>query len=246
MRPTVVGWRRCSPGVEAVVAATRPRPGQENVVAETTTALLDAAVRILFIGGAGPLLSPAGGLTLDDPAYVPTEWRDAAAASVVQLETCRTHSADWTYLSPPAIPEPGVSTGHYRRGRSTLLTDAHGISRIFAEDLATAVLDELEIPAGKGISRSRGEVGRSAEIVRVVFGPLRERVGRTTRDFRDDGRHLRRRGGSGLPCRQDRVNTDRRHGLAELDACLFDRDPLEGDLATGGRTDVPYLLPDGQ
>ena len=53
----------------------------------------------------------------------------------------------------------------------------------------------------------------------MVFGPLRERVGGTTGDVRNDGRHLWRCGGSGLPCRQDRVDTDRRHGLAEFGAC---------------------------
>jgi len=80
----------------------------------------------------------------------------------------------------------------------------------------------------------------------VVFGPLRERVGWTAGDVRDDGRYLRRCGGSGLPGGQDRVDTDWRHGLAEFGACLVDRDRLEGDLATGGRTDVAYLLLDGQ
>ncbi|RPE46999.1 hypothetical protein EDD90_10412 [Streptomyces sp. Ag109_O5-1] len=33
-----------------------------------------------------------------------------AAASAAQLEACRTHPADWTYLSPPALLEPGIRT----------------------------------------------------------------------------------------------------------------------------------------
>jgi putative NADH-flavin reductase len=132
-------------GVDAVVAATRPRPGHEAEAGPTTRALLDAALaartRILVVGGAAPLRSPNGGLVLDDNRYVPTHIRPIAAASVQQFEVCQTHAADWVYLSPPALLEPGERTGSYRRGRDELLGE-----RISAEDLAVAVLDELEQP----------------------------------------------------------------------------------------------------
>ncbi|TLG09878.1 NAD-dependent epimerase/dehydratase family protein [Nocardia cyriacigeorgica] len=137
-------------GVDAVVAATRPAPGQENTVTATTTALLDAAeaagTRILVVGGAAPLRVPGhpDRIVLDDTDYVPAHIRPIAAASVAQLEACRAHRADWTYLSPPALLEPGTRTGQYRRGTTTLLTEADGASRISAEDFAVAVLDELE------------------------------------------------------------------------------------------------------
>lgn len=139
-------------GTDAIVAATRPAPGHEHTVARTTTALLDAAMtartRILVVGGAAPLRIPGhpDRLVLDSPQYVPQEWRTLAAASAVQLDTCRTHPANWVYLSPPAVLEPGRRTGTYRRGTTTLITTADGTSRISAEDLAVAVLDELEIP----------------------------------------------------------------------------------------------------
>lgn len=142
-------------GVDAVVAATRPPVGREHTIAATTTALLDAAAkagtRLLVIGGAGPLEVPGrpGRLVLDDPAYVPPRWRTVAAASSAQLAACRAHEADWTYLSPPAVLEPGPRTGAYRRGTTTLLTTEDGASRIAAEDLAVAVLDELERPCGE-------------------------------------------------------------------------------------------------
>ncbi|GAB2884739.1 hypothetical protein GCM10022245_20270 [Streptomyces mayteni] len=61
-----------------------------------------------------------------------------------QVVACRAHSADWAYLSPPALLAPGRRTGTYRRGTTTLLVDAEGVSRVSAEDLAVAVLDELE------------------------------------------------------------------------------------------------------
>jgi putative NADH-flavin reductase len=134
-------------GADAVVAAARPAPGEEHTVAATTTALLDAAgTRILVVGGAAPLRVPGGGLVLDDPRYVPPEYRAIASASAAQLEVCRAHPADWVYLSPPAVLEPGARTGVYRRGTTTLLVRPDGSSRISAEDLAAAVVDELENP----------------------------------------------------------------------------------------------------
>ncbi|MFX0577185.1 NAD(P)-dependent oxidoreductase [Nocardia nepalensis] len=143
--------RACN-GVDAIVMATRPAPGQENTVTTTTTALLDAALRvrsrILVVGGAAPLQIPGhpDRLVVDSPKYVPQQFRTIAAASAAQLDTCRMHPADWVYLSPPALLEPGPRTGKYRRGTTTLITAADGASRISAEDLAVAVLDELENP----------------------------------------------------------------------------------------------------
>jgi putative NADH-flavin reductase len=138
--------------VEAAVAATRPAPGREHTAAPTTTALLDAAAaagaRLLVVGGAAPLRVPGhrDRFVLDAPEYVPPAVRTIAAASTAQLAACRTHPADWTYLSPPALMESGPRTGAYRRGTTTLLVTPDGASRISAEDLAVAVLDELETP----------------------------------------------------------------------------------------------------
>lgn len=137
-------------GADAVVVATRPGPGQEQTVAATTKALLDVAaehgIRVLVVGGAAPLRNPGdpGRLVLDSPEYVPASIRAVAGASVAQLEACREHPAAWVYLSPPALLEPGSRTGTYRRGTTTLLVDPAGNSRISAEDLAVAILDELE------------------------------------------------------------------------------------------------------
>ncbi len=139
-------------GADAIVAATRPAAGQEHTVTATTAALLDAATntgtRILVVGGAAPLRVPGHPerLVLDSPEYVPAHIRTIAAASVAQWEACRAHPADWVYLSPPALLEPGQRTGNYRRGTTTLITGADATSRISAEDLAVAVLDELENP----------------------------------------------------------------------------------------------------
>lgn len=135
---------------DAVVLSVRAVPGEPEVLQEVTATVLAAApagTRVLVIGGAGPLRCPndANALVVDDSEYVPPKWRAVAMASIVQLRTCEGYPAtDWTYVSPPAVLEPGVRTGHYRRGTDTLLTAPDGSSRISAEDLAVAVLDELE------------------------------------------------------------------------------------------------------
>ncbi|MFF3318911.1 NAD(P)-dependent oxidoreductase [Streptomyces sp. NPDC003035] len=140
-------------GADAVVGATRPAPGSESTVTATTAALLDAVAaagtRALLIGGSAPLRGPSGVLVLDDPRYVPPAVRAIAASSVAQLDVCLAHAADWVYLSPPALLEPGDRTGGYRRATTTLVVAADGSSRISAEDLAVAAVDELENRGGE-------------------------------------------------------------------------------------------------
>ncbi|WP_328674790.1 NAD(P)-dependent oxidoreductase [Streptomyces sp. NBC_00328] len=136
---------------DAAVLTVRTVPVDQEFLVGATRAVLDIAaqlgIRVLVVGGAGALRSLDGsGLPVaDNPAYVPAEWNAVAAAGVAQLRTCQAHAgADWVYLSPPALLEPGERTGHYRRGTDTLLTGADGRSWISAEDLAVAVVDELE------------------------------------------------------------------------------------------------------
>lgn len=140
---------------DVAVSAVRPRPGEEAGVPETTRALLDAAAatgtRLLLVGGAGPLASPTspGTLVVDDERYVAAAWRASAVASVAQLRACEGHPAAWTYVSPSAELQPGARTGDFRRGTTTLLVDDAGRSRISAEDLAVALVDEAEQPGGE-------------------------------------------------------------------------------------------------
>ncbi|MCL8015796.1 NAD(P)-dependent oxidoreductase [Streptomyces sp. AS02] len=136
---------------DAVVVSVRTDPVDEEFLIGTTRSVLDAAarlgVRVLVVGGAGALRSPDSQdlLVADDPAYVPAELKRTAAAGIAQLRSCQTHAeADWVYLSPPALLEPGDRTGRYRRGTDTLLTGPDGRSWISAEDLAVAVVDEIE------------------------------------------------------------------------------------------------------
>lgn len=141
---------------DVVVLAVRMAAGDEARVAPLTKRVLGhaalAGVRVLIIGGAAPLHSPHNRelLVLDDPNFVPTQWRDVASASLDQFTTCTEHpNQNWTYLSPSAVFEPGQGTGVYRRGGDTLLINHDGTSRITPADLALAVLDELEQPSAE-------------------------------------------------------------------------------------------------
>jgi uncharacterized protein len=141
-----------SAGHDAAVSAIRAPAGREHEQVEATDALLngvaEAGVRLLIVGGAATLTVPDSGKpVLEDTRYISEEWRAVAEASAAQHYRCiAEQDADWTYLSPPAILEPGQRTGEYRSGTDDLLVDAEGASRISVEDLAVAVVDELERP----------------------------------------------------------------------------------------------------
>jgi uncharacterized protein len=99
--------------------------------------------RLLVVGGAGSLEVAPGKPLYDSPQF-PKEVLPIAKAHGEVLEFLKTTDLDWTYISPPALIEPGERTGHYRRGENQLLTDANGKSEISAEDYAVGLIDELE------------------------------------------------------------------------------------------------------
>ncbi|WP_033332167.1 NAD(P)-dependent oxidoreductase [Streptomyces novaecaesareae] len=145
---------RISAGQDVVITATRPAPGREHELSVATKGLLagvaGTGVRLLAVGGAGSLTVPgAGGTTLVETPDFPAEIRSIALACSEQLDLYRAagEDVDWTYLSPAALLEPGVRTGRFRLGRDELLVDAAGDSAISMEDLAVALLDEVEQPA---------------------------------------------------------------------------------------------------
>ncbi|WP_219413055.1 NAD(P)-dependent oxidoreductase [Pseudonocardia nigra] len=136
---------------DVVISATRPVTGGESALPTTTKALLaglaGSGTRLIVVGGAATLTVPGtGGTTVvDDPRFLSPEYRPIALACAEQLAVCRAETAvDWTYLSPPALLEPGERTGRYRLGTDELLVDAEGSSAISVEDLAVALVDEAE------------------------------------------------------------------------------------------------------
>ena len=156
----VADVRKLSEGRDIVITATRPAPGRESELVTTVrtqlTALTDTGIRLLVVGGAATLVTPNGGTVLDDPDF-PAELRPIALACAEQLDACRAEDAvDWTYLSPPAVLEPGRRTGKYRSGTDELLVSADGASWISTADFAVALLDEVQAHQH---SRNRFTVG---------------------------------------------------------------------------------------
>ena len=124
----------------------------EKVADALITRLTGTDTRLGVIGGAGSLQVAPGGPRLVDGDGFP----DAFKAEALELTRVLTElrasddSLDWFFLSPAAnfgAYNPGERTGHYRVGGDVLLTDEQGTSAISGEDLAVAVVDEIEQPA---------------------------------------------------------------------------------------------------
>lgn len=100
--------------------------------------------RLLVIGGAGSL-EIAPGLQLVDSPNFPAEWKAGATAARDYLTALRNEQdLDWTFISPAIELHPGERTGKFRLGTEQPVFDAHGKSKISAEDMAIAILDEVE------------------------------------------------------------------------------------------------------
>ncbi|MEV4488606.1 NAD(P)H-binding protein [Micromonospora coxensis] len=104
--------------------------------------------RVIHVGGGATLLTPKDTPLLDEPDF-PEEYRDAALGQADALAWYRS-SADgvtWTYVSPPPLEfHPGERTGRYRTGTEHPVVDEQGRSVLTYEDLAVAIVDEIENP----------------------------------------------------------------------------------------------------
>jgi putative NADH-flavin reductase len=144
------GVARTVVGHDAVISAVGPGQGRPDMLVQAARSLIEGLThagvrRLLVVGGAGSL-EVAPGVELVDTPDFPAAWRPVALAHREALAVYRTADLDWTYFSPAALIEPGVRTGRYRTGRDQLLVNSEGTSRISAEDLAVAPVDELEHP----------------------------------------------------------------------------------------------------
>ncbi|MDG4792920.1 NAD(P)H-binding protein [Micromonospora sp. WMMD1082] len=144
--------RELAPEADALVVAIGG--GDRTLWPDAARTVLDvlhgmpAAPRVIHVGGGATLLTAAGTRLLDEPDF-PEEYRDAARGQAEALDVYRS-SADgvtWTYVSPPPLEfHPGERTGRYRTGTDQPVTDAQGRSVLSYEDLAVAVVDEIENP----------------------------------------------------------------------------------------------------
>ena len=137
--------------VDVVIGAIGGRAqGNHSVVPESAQRLLQelpklGVKRLVWVGGAGSLLTAEGGSLVESPRF-PAEYRDEALAQAQALEIFKASQSPltWTFISPAAEIFPGETSGQYRVGQEQLLTDSEGRSRISVADYAYALLDEVE------------------------------------------------------------------------------------------------------
>ena len=102
--------------------------------------------RLLVVGGAGSLFID-GKQLVDSPEF-PAGYRSGAAAARDYLNELKKETElDWVFLSPAIEMHPGTSgirRGTYRVGAENPVFNADGRSVISVEDLAVAIVDEIE------------------------------------------------------------------------------------------------------
>ncbi len=135
---------------DAVVAAHGPsrEPGGDPSAFTGQFAAFAAAVgstRLLVIGGAGSLLAAPGIRLVDTPEFPQSYKGEALAHAAVLADLRAGSSSTWTYVSPAPVLEAGERTGAFEIGDDTPVG-----TWVSYEDLAVAVVDELENPAHAG------------------------------------------------------------------------------------------------
>ena len=154
-------------GNDVVVSAYNPgwaNPDIYNEFLKGAQSIQDAVKksgvkRYIIVGGAGSLFVAPNVQLIDTPQF-PAEWKPGALAARDYLNILKKENElDWTYLSPAIEMNPGTKherRGTYRTGLDNPVFDANNKSTISVEDLAVAIIDEVEHPKH---SRVRFTVG---------------------------------------------------------------------------------------
>lgn len=141
-------------GVDVVISAFNAGWSNPNIYNDNiqgfqdieNAAKLAEVKRLIMIGGAGTL-SVNGEQLVDSPDF-PIEFQAGAKSCRDYFNALKEELyLDWTYFSPAIEMNPGVTdgrTGKYRLGSNVPVFDENGRSRLSVEDLAVAVLDEVE------------------------------------------------------------------------------------------------------
>lgn len=103
-------------------------------------------VRFLCVGGAGSLWIEPGMLFIDHPEFPAFVLEESRCGKALLEHLRAVDDIDWTMIAPSAYFEPGERTGKFRLGQDDLLVDDNGRSWITYEDLAVAMIDEVEEP----------------------------------------------------------------------------------------------------
>jgi putative NADH-flavin reductase len=144
-------------GHEAVISAYNPGwtnpaiyedflKGSEAIQAAVKKAGVE---RYITVGGAGSLYVAPDIQLIDTPQF-PAEWKAGALAAREYLNILKKEKElEWTFLSPAIEMHHGTSgerKGTYRTGLENPVFDANGRSVASVEDVAVAIVDELEKP----------------------------------------------------------------------------------------------------
>lgn len=144
-------------GNGAVVSAYNPgwaNPDIYNEFLKGSQSIQDAVKksgvkRLIVIGGAGSLFIAPNVQLIDTPQF-PAEWKPGALAARDYLNILKKENElDWTYISPAIEMNPGTRherKGTYRTSVDNPVFDANQRSSISVEDLAVAIVDEVENP----------------------------------------------------------------------------------------------------
>ena len=141
-------------GHDAVIHAFNPGWGTADIrerFIQGSQAIIAASKqagvqRLLVVGGAGSLYVAPGLQLIDTPDF-PAEYKEGAEGARQTLNLLQTETAlDWSFISPPALLQPGARSGQFRLGGDQLLMNGDVPAEISVADLAVAILDELERP----------------------------------------------------------------------------------------------------
>ncbi|MEI9964734.1 MAG: NAD(P)-dependent oxidoreductase [Caulobacteraceae bacterium] len=133
-------------GADAVILSVR---FQDNDIKPAFEATRKAGVsRIAVVGGAASLFNADGVRLIDQPGF-PDFIKVEAGPAAASLDWIKAEvkDLDWVFISPSMMLGPGERTGKFRLGKDHLLVAEDGNSSISYEDLAVALIDELEKPA---------------------------------------------------------------------------------------------------
>nr|WP_068892708.1 NAD(P)-dependent oxidoreductase [Pedobacter panaciterrae] len=102
--------------------------------------------RLIVVGGAGSL--EIDGQQLVDGPDFPADYKAGATAARDYLATLKKEiDLDWCFFSPAIEMHPGITTGRtgkFRLGTNNPVFNEEGRSTLSVQDLAVAIVDELE------------------------------------------------------------------------------------------------------
>ena len=146
---------RATAGAAVILSGLSPRGELDGKIVEVEYQLAALAAgsgsRFGVVGGSGSLRLSPGGPPIAETDQIPPEAKAEASQMLAVLRSLESfpEELDWFFVSP-AIQFgawlPSQQRGTYRIGGDVVLFDKEGNSAIGADDLALAILDEVDKP----------------------------------------------------------------------------------------------------